>query len=911
MRKTGIRFMKNLHYLLLVGVLALGLITIVGSGGGGGGDGAATTTDTTTDTTAPEDVTSLSAQPGDSKVSLSWTASANSESDLAGQKVYYSSDGGTTYTTAESALSASATSYEVTGLTNGTSYKFKVTCYDEVPNESSGATVSCYANAALSDSDMPVQSGLTDGGVARTATQTMTGTVPNPTGSSDTYGGKAYLVLNGDRIPIDVTRSGSSSSSGLRRIIYKDGKEYDLDDTKAIDPAILSKLSARNGDDVTWVFSATFSINAGTNTISIEVYDLNDTLFARTEQWEVVGTVEPTSMVVTLWWNTNLTDIDLHVAEVEDDTAVAHCYYGNMSAGDMVLDYDDVDGYGPEHITVDNVTGTKTYEIRVYYFADHNDSDTTTATTAYITASVNGETKISDSHSMTSESTTSTWTTGSHIWDVGELEVSGANVYTVTLDDPDLSNFPEVTLTVTVEEPSTSLSSARGQHVSGLTSSNFYVINAGTVMSPVTVTEGTSSYSLKFTDITAGARDIYVYVYVPAEGDNPMKGGLSNTKTYGTNYALLVGLNEYPPAATTVNNWDRASTYIDVEPNVPASATSVESNEFTCYFYTGDTLKATVAPDTAQSQGAGVYRLFYTAPASHSDHDGVIVKYLKESWLSNCINDITDLEAALKATATSMTNSAWLDENIYTLTNSGATETAITNKISEIANAMEKCDLFLFHFSGHGSGDPSDGDGSQYLCAYEDANWISVTDLSNALVNIPKPGTTSYITNVFVFMDACHSGNFIGKGVERGFGAEVDRTIVPRFRPFMPQREEEPSIYGPLKFSRDLRDLTGNNLFVMTAVTGDKSAWDDSTLGNGVFTYYLVEGIDVTGKYISAASANTNNDTWVTAEEAFTYLDPKAEAWVSTAHGFPADAVQDAQLQDNSTATSSRLIYNW
>ncbi|MBW2078936.1 MAG: hypothetical protein JRI71_15585 [Deltaproteobacteria bacterium] len=110
MRKTGIRFMKNLHYLLLVGVLALGLITIVGSGGGGGGDGAATTTDTTTDTTAPEDVTSLSAQPGDSKVSLSWTASANSESDLAGQKVYYSSDGGTTYTTAESALSASATS---------------------------------------------------------------------------------------------------------------------------------------------------------------------------------------------------------------------------------------------------------------------------------------------------------------------------------------------------------------------------------------------------------------------------------------------------------------------------------------------------------------------------------------------------------------------------------------------------------------------------------------------------------------------------------------------------------------------------------------------------------------------------------------------------------------------------------
>ena len=200
------------------------------------------------------------------------------------------------------------------------------------------------------------------------------------------------------------------------------------------------------------------------------------------------------------------------------------------------------------------------------------------------------------------------------------------------------------------------------------------------------------------------------------------------------------------------------------------------------------------------------------------------------------------IEAALKATATSMTGSAWEDGNIYPLTNSGATETAITTKISTIASGMEKYDLFLFHFSGHGSGDPAAGDASQYLCAYEDANWISVTDLSNALDDIPGPGTSSYITNVFVFMDACHSGNFIGKGMERGFGAEVEGTKIPKFRPFMPQREEVPSEYRSLTFSRDLQDMTNkNNVFVISAVTGDKSAWDDSTLGNGVFTYYLVD----------------------------------------------------------------------
>lgn len=916
MKNTGTMFIKNLRNICLVGVIALGLITIVGSNGGGGDGGTATTTtdtttDTTDDTTAPEDVTLLSALPGDSKATLSWTASANSDSDLAGHKIYYSSDGGTNYTVATSTLSASATSYEITGLTNGTAYKFKVTCYDEVPNESSGATVSAYANASgtVSDSDMPVQSGLTDNGVARTGTQTMTGTVPNPTGLDDTYGGKAYLVLNDDKIPLSVTKSGSSSSSVSGRTFYKgskeytvvDGEAYCLDDADEMDFSSLSKAETRDG--VTWTFTVTFSVNAGPNTIRIEIYDLSDVLFAATALWNIIGTIEPTSLVVTLWWNTDGTDIDLHVSP---DDGTTHCYYGNSTAGGMVLDYDDTYGYGPEHITVDQVTGTKTYKIKVYYFSDNSGADTTTPTTASVTAAVNGETKLSGSQLMSVESYDSDWGTGSHIWDVGELEVSGENVYTVTLSDPDLTSFPEVTLPVTVTDPSNN-----NEHVSGLTSNNFYVVNAGTLMSDVTVTEGSSSYTLKYTDITSGARDLYVFVNVPAEGDTPRKGGLSNTKTYGTNYALLVGLNEYPAAYATPSNWDTSNYTIDVEPSAPAGTASVDADEFTIEFYAGATLDTSVTATSITSLGGGVYRLGYPSQ-DHSTHTTAKVKYEKEAWLSNCINDINDMEAALKAKATSMNNSAWEDDNIYILTNSGATETEITSKISTIASGMKKYDLFLFHFSGHGSGSQDAGDASQYLCAYEDANWISVTDLSNALDDIPQPGTSSYITNVFVFMDACHSGNFIGKGMERGFGAEVDRTKVPKFRPFMPQRGKVPSEYRSLKFSRDLQDMTNkNHVFVMTAVTGDKSAWDDSTLGNGVFTYYLVEGIDVSGKNISAALANANNDPWVTAEEAFAYLDPKANDYVSTTPGYPDDAVQDAQLQDNSTTTVSRLVYNW
>ena len=47
MKKVRDRFIKNLHYFFLIGVVALGLMTIVGSGGGGDGGGGGTTTTTT------------------------------------------------------------------------------------------------------------------------------------------------------------------------------------------------------------------------------------------------------------------------------------------------------------------------------------------------------------------------------------------------------------------------------------------------------------------------------------------------------------------------------------------------------------------------------------------------------------------------------------------------------------------------------------------------------------------------------------------------------------------------------------------------------------------------------------------------------------------------------------------------
>ncbi|HEY5110962.1 MAG TPA: fibronectin type III domain-containing protein, partial [Acidimicrobiales bacterium] len=71
---------------------------------------------------APTGVTATSNANGQSLVT--WTAPANGGATITGYSVQYSSNGGTSWTTATT--SAAGTSYTVTGLTNSTSYVFRV-----------------------------------------------------------------------------------------------------------------------------------------------------------------------------------------------------------------------------------------------------------------------------------------------------------------------------------------------------------------------------------------------------------------------------------------------------------------------------------------------------------------------------------------------------------------------------------------------------------------------------------------------------------------------------------------------------------------------------------------------------------------------------------------------------------------
>ncbi|TSC97402.1 MAG: hypothetical protein CEN88_50 [Candidatus Berkelbacteria bacterium Licking1014_2] len=91
-----------------------------------------------TDSIAPAAPTGISATAGAQKVTLSWTNPT--DADFAGIKVYRSTTEGTVGDLVTTVSSATTTSYENTGLTNGTKYYYVVRSYDTSGNISTNTT---------------------------------------------------------------------------------------------------------------------------------------------------------------------------------------------------------------------------------------------------------------------------------------------------------------------------------------------------------------------------------------------------------------------------------------------------------------------------------------------------------------------------------------------------------------------------------------------------------------------------------------------------------------------------------------------------------------------------------------------------------------------------------------------------
>jgi len=123
-------------------------------------------------------------------------------------------------------------------------------------------------------------------------------------------------------------------------------------------------------------FDQEILLSPGTNTLILYIYSSSGALLWTSQTYTYTANIETTAIRVVLSWDTEDTDVDLHIWDPNGN----HAYYSEMEAipyGE--LDIDDTDGYGPETFTLtDAVPGI--YTIKVRYYSNHGNYDDTHAT---------------------------------------------------------------------------------------------------------------------------------------------------------------------------------------------------------------------------------------------------------------------------------------------------------------------------------------------------------------------------------------------------------------------------------------------------------------------------------------------------------------------------------------------------
>jgi uncharacterized protein YfaP (DUF2135 family) len=212
----------------------------------------------------------------------------------------------------------------------------------------------------LSDS---AQSGFSDNSVFPTITLTDESTTPAGTTPVDTDGDGVR-----DTAEAKTTISGTITGGLVdlnSTLLFVDNQKYTVN---VVNGEFTKEVPLLAGDNDIVVLAT------NENTFSNWAGFLRDT---------IKSTASPASMTITLTWNQDSTDVDLHV--LEPGTSGRHIYYNDRgySTNAPYLDMDNTRGYGPEHYYAtenmtlpDSTSLYGTYQFRVNYYADHTGSET-------------------------------------------------------------------------------------------------------------------------------------------------------------------------------------------------------------------------------------------------------------------------------------------------------------------------------------------------------------------------------------------------------------------------------------------------------------------------------------------------------------------------------------------------------
>ena len=186
-------------------------------------------------------------------------------------------------------------------------------------------------------------------------------------------------------------------------------------------------------------------------------------------------------------------------------------------------------------------------------------------------------------------------------------------------------------------------------------------------------------------------------------------------------------------------------------------------------------------------------------------------------------------------------------DHLHLLLNKDATLTNVKANLINFLNQAIDMDLVIIYFAGHGAPEPAKPS-NMYLLTYDsDPSSLGTTafpmwDIETVL--------RRYINakRVVVFSDACHSGAISANFATRGLGSS------------------EPNLVNQV-----LADLskTKEGIVVFTASAAGEVSQEFQDMGHGVFTYYMLEGLE--GK------ADYDNDYTVTINELMRYVEEQVK----------------------------------
>lgn len=319
----------------------------------------------------------------------------------------------------------------------------------------------------------------------------------------------------------------------------------------------------------------------------------------------------------------------------------------------------------------------------------------------------------------------------------------------------------------------------------------------------------------------------------------------------GVVYDLLIGTNRQQLNTVAQGLTQTQYTYSGIQPG-------------TTYFWRvvsrKDMAVSTSSIYSFQVLGYQYFGVLYGA----SDYSGT-------GWsnLPLTAHDANDLDFALKEL-----------QPAYTIQQKRVGQVTRTQIVADLAAAITQTPegaVFLFFYAGHGG-----RQGSESYLALTDGQRLYVTDLREKLDLIPGPK--------IVIIDACNSGSF----------TDLLPGLTPSQREALIQREMESfnnDVIQAFANPEGQEGLIGrNNYYVLTAASLAQSSWESSVLQNGVFSFFLLDGIGDVGienpleDFDYTYDADANNDGVITLQELYDYIKPRARQFLIDQGGTPQDA---------------------